>query len=111
MIKSRRITLTIEFYLRQESYHFGWSIGRCTYMDTTPNWKFKRGHPNSNVKIENKFQQATCFGPPSSAKYVEGPENRVNNKGDTRPVRTLVGSSLSIWYSESDLGYGTNFPI
>ena len=43
-------------------------------------------------------------GPPSSAKYVEGPENRVDNKGDTRPVRTLVGSSLSVWYSGSDWG-------
>ena len=39
------------------------------------------------------------LGPPSSAKYVEGPKNRVDNKGDTRPVRTLVGSSirLGIW--------------
>ena len=39
------------------------------------------------------------------------PENRVYNKGDTRPVQTLVGSSLSVWYSGSDQGYGTNFPI
>ena len=50
-------------------------------------------------------------GPPSSTKYVEGLENRVYNKGDTRPVQTLVGSSLSVWYSGSDWGYGTSFPI
>ena len=80
-------------------------------MDATPNWKFKRGHPNSNVKIENKFQQTTCLSPPSSTKYVEGLENWVNNKGDTRLVQTLVGSSLSVWYNGSDWGYGTSFPI
>ena len=42
--------------------------------------------------------------PPSSAKYVEGAQNRVNNKGDTHPVQNLVGGSLPIWCSGSDWG-------
>ena len=41
-------------------------------------------------------------GPPSSAKYVEAP--KIGSKGDTRPVRTLVGNSLLVWYSGSDWG-------
>jgi len=72
MIKSRRILLTIKLYLRQESYHFRWSIGRCTSMDTTPNWKFKRSHCDLNKMLEFKdSNRKQVSGPPSSAKNVE----------------------------------------
>lgn len=42
-------------------------------------------------------------GPPSSAKYVEARKSG-RQQGGYHPVRTLVGSSLSIWYSGSDWG-------
>jgi len=39
------------------------------------------------------------------------PKNWVYNKRDTHLVRTLVRNSFFVWYSGSDSGYGTNFPI
>ena len=87
MVKSRRISLTIKLCLRQESYHFGWGIGGCASMDTTPYWKFKRSH-KKNVKIE-KTPIDKFLSPPSSAKNVEASKIAATTLGDNHPVRTL----------------------